>query len=103
MTVFLEKTMLWIYEYFRDEYSVPCCSPDTIDRTPQKHLHYNLEILYMLRGNSIIGLYDGRIRLKEVPIDEGEFLIIGSGVIHDHTMKNGEMYLGWIPLQRMPM
>ena len=59
-----EGKMEWHYESWRDNYTFPHCERsieyiENLDRSPHTHVHYNIELLYIIEGNMRLNLYEG--------------------------------------------
>jgi len=96
--------MDWNYEPMRDSYSIPVCFPGagTPNHYSKQHMHYNIELLMLLSGKSVVGLYDGARKFREITVNAGEFLIINSGVIHDVLKVDAMQWLAYLPPNCLP-
>lgn len=97
--------MEWNYESHRDVYKYPCCfasdkreSRSEISKPATAHMHYNIEIIYMIEGTYEVQLYDLSKCIYKMTLDPGEFIIINCNILHrTPDWDKCSYYLAYIP------
>lgn len=97
--------MEWKYEGNRDAYKYPCCfasqkreSNSECLKPVTAHMHYNIEIIYMMEGAFEVELYDFSKCNYKMTLSPGEFIIINCNILHrTPDWDKCGYYLGYIP------
>ena len=98
-----EGKMEWHYESWRDNYTFPHCERsieyiENLDRSPHTHVHYNIELLYIIEGNMRLNLYEGNQIFHSIYLSKNDVILINCNIIHN-TVAVGRVryYLAFIP------